>query len=171
MRLYEIVGVQYSELCDTIFGQFLTNELAEEAYEELPEEIQYETEIRRSNLELNTIETDGVVKKFPQKVNGFDIALLEKPGNNGLSLLEVAGLYAKLNDTEGFPVELGDDNGNSFALGFITPDAAETIQYSYDYGSELGSFVSSILGDMDKESADGTYEFLGLRIWLNRNFD
>ena len=70
---------------------------------------------------------------------------------------------------EAFPVEIGDFNGNSSAIGFITPDAAETLQYEYGQESELGWFVAGILDDMDKESENGSYQFNGLNIYIGRN--
>lgn len=53
-------------------------------------------------------------------------------------------------------------------MGFITPQAAEKLQYEYDQNSELGQYISSILDDMDKESDDCTYEFKNLKIWMSR---
>jgi len=57
---------------------------------------------------------------------------------------------------------------NSSAMGFITPQAAEELQYEYGQDSELGQFISSILDDTDKESEDGTYVFKDLRIWMSK---
>ena len=73
-----------------------------------------------------------------------------------------------LSGLEAYPLEIGDVNGNSTAMGFITPEAAEKLDYEYDQKSELGLFISSILDDMDKESEDGTYVFKDLRIWMSR---
>ena len=99
----------------------------------------------------------------------FEIALIEKPGCEGLTKSEVMDLHDMLSRPEAYPVEIGDVNGNSSAMGFITPQAAKELDYEYDQNSELGRFISSILDDMDKESEDGTYVFKELRIWLNRN--
>lgn len=98
----------------------------------------------------------------------FEIALIEKPGCEGLTRAEIMDLHDMLSRPEAFPVEIGDINGNSAAMGFITPKAAEELQYEYGQDSELGQFISSILDDMNKESEDGTYVFKDLRIWLNR---
>lgn len=98
----------------------------------------------------------------------FEIALMEKPGDEGLTRSEIIDLFDMLSKTEAFPIEIGDINGNSSAMGFITPQAAEELDYEYDQDSELGQFISSILDDMNKESENGTYEFKDLRIWLNR---
>lgn len=98
----------------------------------------------------------------------YDLVLIEKPGNEGLIKTEVIDLMDMLNSLEGFPLEIGDINGNSSAMGFITPTAAEKLQFEYDQDSELGRFISSILDDMDKESEDGTYVFKDLRIYMSR---
>ncbi len=98
----------------------------------------------------------------------FEIVLLEKPGSRGLTRSETTDLHDMLSMNEAFPIEIGDINGNSTAMGFITPDAAEKLQYEYGQESDLGQFVASILDDMGKESEDGTYVFKDLRIWLNR---
>lgn len=98
----------------------------------------------------------------------FDIALIEKPVDQGLTRAEVMDLHDMLSEPEAFPVEIGDTNGNSSAMGFITPQAAEKLQYEYGQDSDLGHFISSVLDDMNKESEDGTYTFMGLRIWMSR---
>jgi hypothetical protein len=77
-------------------------------------------------------------------------------------------LHDMLSGLEGYPLEIGDINGNSTAMGFITPEAAEKLQFEYGQESELGRFISSILDDMNKESEDGVYEFRGIRIYLSR---
>lgn len=98
----------------------------------------------------------------------YDLALIEKPGNAGLIKSETINLMDMLDSLEGFPLEIGDINGNSSAMGFITPNAAEELQYEYGQDSELGEFISSILDDMNKESEDGTYVFKDLRIYMSR---
>ncbi len=98
----------------------------------------------------------------------FEMALIEKPGNAGLTKSEVMDLHDMLSGLEGYPLEIGDINGNSTAMGFITPEAAEKLQFEYGQESELGRFISSILDDMNKESEDGVYEFRGIRIYLSR---
>lgn len=51
-------------------------------------------------------------------------------------------------------------------MGFITPEAAEALEYEYQTG--LREFVANILDDMGNESEDGTYEYKGIRIHLSR---
>lgn len=99
----------------------------------------------------------------------FDVVLIEKPGTEGLTKSNVVDLFDMLKETEAYPIEIGDVNGNSSAMGFITPQAAEKLQYEYDQDSELGQFISSILNDMNKEADNGVYKFKDLNIWLNRD--
>lgn len=103
-----------------------------------------------------------------EKDSYFEVALIEKPGCIGLIKSEVLDLHDMLSSLEAFPVEISDTNGNSTAMGFITPKAAEELQFEYGQDSELGQFISSILDDMDKESENCTYVFKDLRIWLSR---
>lgn len=98
----------------------------------------------------------------------FDVVLLEMSGDHGITCSNVIDLYGMLAEQECFPIEIGNANGNSFAIGFITTEAADTLDFKYNQESELGQFVSSILNDMEKESEGGTYTFKGLDIWLNR---
>ena len=58
-QLYLIAGKTDSELEGTEFGFFTSRELAQKGYEALPEEFREETEVVRSNLDLNTIKVDG----------------------------------------------------------------------------------------------------------------
>ena len=99
----------------------------------------------------------------------FDIALIEKPGTEGLTKSNVIDLFDMLEETEAYPIEIGDVNGNSSAMGFITPQAAEKLNYEYDQDSELGQFISSILDCMREETDDGIYKFKDLNIWLSRD--
>ena len=118
-------------------------------------------EYDKERIQEEKIEKDGY----------FEIALIEKPGCEGLTRTEVMDLHDMLSRPEAFPIEIGDINGNSSAIGFITPQAAEELQYEYGQDSELGQFISAILDDMTKESEDGTYVFKDLRVWMSRNID
>lgn len=96
----------------------------------------------------------------------FEIALIEKPSCEGLTKSEVMKLYDMLSTPEGFPIDIGDTNGCSAAMGFITPEAAEELMYEYGQNSALGEFISSILDDSNKESEDGIYTFKDFKIWM-----
>lgn len=101
-----------------------------------------------------------------EKSRKFGIALKEKPGMDGLTKQDVAELYDMLDGEEAFPLELEPDFVESSAMGFITPEAAEALEYEYQTG--LREFVVNILDDMENESEDGTYEYKGIRIHLSR---
>lgn len=133
-----------------------------------------DNELSTANSELVHASTDELVDELKrrnqlQKTRDFDIVLLEKPGNNGLNIKEVISLYRLMPKGEAlaYPFEIVGES--SSAEGFITEYAAEELDFEYDKDSGLGVFISSILNDMEKESADGTYEFEGLRIWMRRD--
>ena len=129
------------------------SEIVHASTEELEQELRNRKEAQRKNSSF------------------FDIVLLEKPGSEGLTRTEVMDLYDILSDTKAFPVEIGDVNGNSSAMGFITPEAAEKLQYEYGQDSELGRYISAILDDKNLETENGIYLFNGLDIWLNYESD
>lgn len=98
---------------------------------------------------------------------GYGIALRENYGTNGLSRNDVVDLFDMLNDVEAFPIELEAREHESSAMGFITPGAANLIDYDYER-SGFHDFIASILDDMEKENDTCEYEFKGIRIWLSR---
>ena len=95
----------------------------------------------------------------------YDIVLIEKPGELGLTKTEVMDMYDSLNGDEAYPIEIYNCSGESSAMGFISTAAAETIDYE---ASGLNAFVGEILGDMALESPLGVYKFKGLKIFLTR---
>lgn len=102
--------------------------------------------------------------------NKFDVALIEKPFFNGLSFADVIRLFSLLSiDETGevYPIEIQSDCQSS-AMGFITSEAADKIDYAYEMNTYFGCFVRDILNDMNKESKDCMYEYRGLKIWLGR---
>ena len=103
----------------------------------------------------------------------FGIALIEKDGVNGLNWDNMAFLYGlvtnpHLNGTEEvFPIELEAREHESSAMGFITPNAAEMLDYDYEQ-SGLHDFIASILDDMENENESHRYQFKGIDIYLSR---
>lgn len=97
----------------------------------------------------------------------YDIVLREKPGNEGLTRNDVIDLFDILSDTEAYPIEIVATEHECSAMGFISPNAAERLDYNYRK-SGLNGFIANILDDMEKESDDCTYEFMGIKIWLSR---
>lgn len=102
--------------------------------------------------------------------NKFDVALIEKPFFDGLSFADVKGLFNLLSIDENgevYPIEIQSDCQSS-AMGFITSEAADKIDYEYEVNTRFADFITDILNDMDKESEDHIYEYRGLKIWLGR---
>lgn len=97
----------------------------------------------------------------------YDIVLIEKPGELGLTKAEVMDMYDSLNGDEAYPIEIYNCGGGSSAMGFISAIAAETIDYDYE-ASGLNKFIGEILGDVTLENPLGVYEFEGLKIFLTR---
>lgn len=117
----------------------------------------------RDNLKPVTVES---TRKL------FDVALVEKRCNVGMSRKEVISLLGLLRHSEVYPVEFEGDHEN-FAMGFITRSAAELLDYNYKYynNSSLGQYIRDILNDVNLEREDCTYEYNGsvsIKIFLSR---
>ena len=122
------------------------------------------------NLDLSKVEIRGdkIVIRDGEKAQTsqtFEITLIEKPNVDGLTKAEVMEMYDQMNGDEAYPLEI--IGCETSAMGFITPEAAEILDYDYQE-SGLNDFVTVILDDMNNESEDGTYEFRGIRIHLSR---
>ena len=101
--------------------------------------------------------------------SNYELVLLEKPGTEGLSAEECKSLIdIKLKSIDGiYPIELEAYEHECSAMGFITSEAANKVDYDYE-SSGLHQFIASILDDMGNESKTCEYEFKGIRIWLSR---
>lgn len=103
----------------------------------------------------------------------YGLALLEKPGIDGLNKNDILLLYGLITDTfhngsdEVFPIELEAREHECSAMGFITNEAANLLDYDYE-NSGLHDFIASILDDMNLESKDHHYMFKGIDIYLSR---
>lgn len=122
------------------------------------------------NLDLSKVEIRGdkIVIRDDEKTQTsqtFGITLIEKPNVDGLTKAEVMEMYDQMDGDEAYPLEIG--GSETSVMGFITPEAAEILDYDYE-DSGLNDFVAVILDDMNNESEDGTYEFRGIRIHLSR---
>lgn len=49
----------------------------------------------------------------------YDIVLIEKPGELGLTKAEVMDMYDSLNGDEAYPIEIYNCGGGSSAMGFF----------------------------------------------------
>ena len=97
----------------------------------------------------------------------YGIVLREKEWTNGLTKNDVIDLFDMLNDIEAYPIELEARKHECSAMGFITIEVADALDYDYEE-SGLHDFISNILDDMANESDDCTYKFKGIKIWLSR---
>lgn len=103
--------------------------------------------------------------KAPER---FDIVLVEKPGEIGLTIEEVEAIYNKLKEKEAYPIEIFAKEQESSAMGFITRNAADALDFNYE-DSGLNAFIAEILDDMRNEKLTNTYRFSNLNIKLTRN--
>ena len=76
-------------------------------------------------------------------------------------------LFNLLDSENVYPIEIPAKEHESFAMGFITSNAANELEFDYEK-SGLNDFIAGILDDMEKESNDCRYEFKGIKIWLSR---
>ena len=97
----------------------------------------------------------------------YGLVLKEKYGTDGMTKTEITDLLDMLDGTEAYPIELSAYAQESSAMGFITPEAAELIEYDYEY-SGLHNCIARILDDMCRESDNCEYEFKGIKIWMSR---
>lgn len=100
----------------------------------------------------------------------FDIVLLERPIDEGLTRAETMTMFDFLKEDDVFPLEIMANAVESSAIGFITNKTAEQLDYDYAK-SGLNKFIADIMDDMTNETATHTYEFNGLNIFLTRNFN
>ena len=122
------------------------------------------------NLDLSKIKVvgDEIIIRDGEKAQTsqtFEITLIEKTNVDGLTKAEVMEMYDQMNGDEAYPLEIR--GCETSAMGFITPEAAKILDYDYE-DSGLNDFVSVILGNVNNEPEDGTYEFRGIRIHLSR---
>lgn len=95
----------------------------------------------------------------------YDIVLKEKPFFSGLSRPEIMDMFDMLNDVEAYPIELPAKEHESSAMGFISTEAADLLDYDY---TELRDYIASILDDMENESETCEYNLRDITIWLSR---
>lgn len=97
----------------------------------------------------------------------FALVLHEKPTCDGMTRTEAIDLIDMLGDHEFLPIEIEAKFHESIAVGFITMDFADKLNFDYE-GSGLNAFIANILDDMDNEHDDCIYTFKDCKIWLTR---
>lgn len=108
-----------------------------------------------------TLEKITVAKERP----AIGVCLMEKPGKRGLDGTDISRMMQELRGTEVYPVEFFAAKHECSAIGFITAEFAEVLEYGYQ---ELAKYVAGILDDLEKATADGLYLFHGFTIMLSR---
>ena len=108
-----------------------------------------------------TLEELTVAKEHP----AIGVCLMEKPGEYGLNGADISRMMQELGEAAVYPVEFPAAGHESSAMGFITAECAEVLEYDYQ---ELAKYIAGILDDMDKETEDGLYLFHGFTIMLSR---
>ena len=108
-----------------------------------------------------TLEEITVAKEHP----AIGVCLMEKPGEYGLNGADISRMMQELGEAEVYPVEFPAAGHESSAMGFITAECAEVLEYDYQ---ELAKYIAGILDDMDKETEDGLSLFHGFTIMLSR---
>lgn len=100
-------------------------------------------------------------------MNTYDCVLLETPLDECLKKSDIIEILNHLPDTNLIPFTV--DGHTSTASGFITLQAAETLQYFLAQMDPYAKELCKILNDMHLESKDGTYHILGVSTLMVRN--
>lgn len=88
-------------------------------------------------------------------------AFIQKPLDEGITIEEITELVGRLECEQVIPIEV--QANSSCALGFISLDAAEELNYDYD---NLIRSVSEVIEDMDNETEYGNYDFDGFPVYI-----
>lgn len=88
-------------------------------------------------------------------------AFVQKPLDEGITVAEITELVGKLECEQVIPIEV--QANSSCAIGFISLDAAEELDYDYD---NLIRNVSEVIEDMDNETEYGNYDFDGFPVYI-----
>lgn len=94
-----------------------------------------------------------------------DIALIEKPLDTGIWKSEVMDLIESMRSDNVLPLEVENPAGNSLAIGFITYQAADELNFFY---TGIKQEIGMILADMQKENDLGIYKIRGFDVYLSR---
>lgn len=92
----------------------------------------------------------------------YDIALYET--DRALKKQSYAELLAMVKGSEVLRVEIEADNVECSAMGFISYEAAEKLDFDY---TDLNKYISEILDDLEKENDQHLYTYQGLSIYMD----
>ena len=96
----------------------------------------------------------------------FDIVLVERYGENGLTKADTMDLYDLLKGEEAYPIEIENSRGDSSVMGFLSVEAAKELEYEE---AGLRDYVRKILSGEIAEDPDGNYIYQGLDLYVARN--
>lgn len=105
----------------------------------------------------------------------YDIALIERHVDNAPNRREWERLLNAMADSPAapdiLPLDIPNPNGDdSYAYGFITYKAAESLNFNYGPDTDIGKFIKEYLFDTDDSThvlAD-QFTYNGLEIYLGR---
>lgn len=98
----------------------------------------------------------------------YDVVLLEKEGEAGITMEEAVALFLRVNGKEAYPIEILSHVVESCAMGFITKEAANKLDFDY-IESGFMNFITNIMDDMNNETETGEYQFGDIKVLLTRN--
>ena len=93
--------------------------------------------------------------------DGYDIAVYQT--DYGLSKASYMELLNMVSDDNVLPLDLEASDTEVFAIGFISTEAAETLDYDYD---GLQTYLSEIMDDISKENDNCEYSYNGLSVYM-----
>lgn len=93
----------------------------------------------------------------------FDVVLYERELDDGLNRIEIQELLDLCKEEKVIPLEIQGEY--SVAMGFITLEMAESMNYNLDSFEED---VKMILDDMNQETENHEYEYDVFKMYLNR---
>lgn len=94
----------------------------------------------------------------------YDIVLLLKSNDDGLSLEEIMSMYGKLSTKDGHPITIQPSQTDIHAIGLATLRAVRVLQ---DDKHDLNSYVQWLLHNGIASSKD--IMFRGLHIWIEKS--
>lgn len=95
----------------------------------------------------------------------YDIALCMKNQSDGLKKKEIKNLCKKIGRKQVYPIEVFARKYQCCAIGFITVDAAEKLNFDYSK-SGLEIFIADILDDEDRGWIEINGIFNGLKLYI-----
>ena len=93
--------------------------------------------------------------------DGYDIAVYQT--DCGLSKASYIELLNMVDSDNVLPLDLDASDTEAFAIGFISTEAADALNYDYD---GLQTYLSMIMGDISKENDNCEYSYNGLSVYM-----